>query len=293
MLIMLVGLPRHGKTSWLQYKIEDLYYNRGPELYQLSCKEIDELNAGRLDEDKLKKPEKNVPPIYATRDMGSRFRIGRDKWFEPFIVNPYHLSTTNKGVPTQFFLPYAQIFIPEAQKYFSSKQHQNLDAGVYKFFETHGHNHYDIYLDSQVGGFVDARIRAIVEKVIEVQYQTHIYDSMGDIIHTTWHCREFDSIQAYDEYFRTHAPDTYKEVTFEYDGNIRNNYNGFGCKDELAPPAGQQYSMLKPLSAAEIQKLPKEVAIYYSMSEPEYYRKKTPEPNPEGKSNVRRVSRAN
>lgn len=287
MIILVVGRPKHGKTGWLQMKIEDTYYNHGRELHKLSCQEIDKENAGRTVP--FKYPPKNMPPIYAPLDMGSRFRIKRDEWYSPFIVNPFHLSPTNKGVDTQYFLPYAQIFIPEAQKFFSSKQHQNLDPGIYGFFEKHGHKHYDIYLDSQVGGFVDSRIRSIVERVIEIQYQTHIYDGLGGILKTTWHCREFDCIQDYDEYFKNPAAKTYKETTYEYFGDIRKHYNAYGCKEELTPPEGQQYSMLLPLTPEEIKKLPPEIAQYYSTIEPEYFRKKPPEKTNEGAKNAKRI----
>ena len=277
MIIFIVGLPGHGKTSWLQWKIEDTYHTRRHELWRLCCKELDKQNSER--EVPFDYPDKDSPPIYAPIDMGSRFRVKRYEYFEPFIINPYLLSASNKGIPTQHFLPYAQIFIPEAQKYFSSKQHQNLNAGVHRFFETHRHNHYDIYLDSQVGGFVDARIRKLVDKVIEVHHQTHIYDGMGGIVHTTWHCREFECLQDYDEYFNNHGVMNYTETTYEYDGDIRKNYNGHGSQGELIPPEGQQYSMLKPLSREEIRALPKEQAIFYSIVEPEGYRGKITQKN--------------
>lgn len=288
MITMLVGRPKFGKTGWLQMKVEDLYFNHRHELWKQCCGEIVKENNGR--EIQFECPEKDTPPIYAPLDMGSRFRVKRDEYYEPFIVNPYHLSPTNKGVAPQYFLPYAQIFIPEAQKYFSSKQHQNLDPGVYSFFEKHGHKHYDIWLDSQVGGFVDARIRQLVGKVIEIIKMTFIYDGMGGVIKTIWECREFDCIQDYDEYFK--SPGTvknYKETTYEHEGDIRKHYNAFGCKDELTPPDGQQYSMLKPVSASELSKMPKEIAQFYSIHEPEYYRKKLTEKTEEGTKNAKRI----
>lgn len=288
MITLIVGRPKHGKTGWLQMKIEDLYFKRRRELYKSCCAEIDKDNDDR--EIPFKYPDKDIPPIYAPLDMGSKFRVKREEYYEPFIVNPFHLSPTNKGVAPQYFLPYAQIFIPEAQKYFSSKQHQNLDPGVYAFFEKHGHKHYDIWLDSQVGGFVDARIRALVGKVIEILSMTFIYDVMGVVTKTVWQCREFDCIQDYDEYFKNPASKTYKETTYEHEGDIRKHYNAFGCKQELTPPEGKQYSMLKPLSAAELSKLPKDVAQFYSIYEPEYYRKKLTEKQAEGEAkNAKRI----
>lgn len=285
MIILLVGLPRHGKTSWLQRKIEEIYNEHRHELWRASCRVIDRQNVGR--EIKLEYPQKDMPPIYATRDMGSKFRVKRDEYYEPYVLNVYHISPTNSDVPPQYFLPYGQLFIPEAQKYFNSRQHQTLDAGVYRFFETHGHNHLDIYMDCHVGGFIDVRIRALVEKVIEVTHQTNIYDGLGGITHTTWHCREFDCLQDYDEYFRNHDVQKYKETTYEYEGDIRKHYNGHGCQEELMPPEGQQYSMLKPLSNTEIRELTPEKAIYYSVTEPEGYRgKKTTQNANKGNKNV-------
>lgn len=289
MILLLVGLPRHGKTSWLQRLIEEIYYNRGSELHRLSCKEIDKLNIDR--EIKLDYPDKDMPPIYAPIDMGVKFRVKRDKYFEPYVLNPYLLSQTNPEIPPQSFLPYGQLIIPEAQKYFNSRQHQSLDSGVYRLFETHGHNKLDIYMDCHVGGFIDVRIRSLVGKVIEVNCQKHIYDGLGGIIHTTWYCREFECLQDYDEYFRNHDIKKYNETTYEYDGNIFNHYNSYGCQNELIPPEGQQFSMLKPLSSAEIRKLPPEKAIYYSITEPAGYRNKSKQKLSKENQDVKRVSK--
>lgn len=289
MITLVVGLPGHGKTSWLQQKLEETYYMQRHELHKSCCKELDKQNEGR--EIQLEYPGKDTPPIYATRDMASKFRVKRDEYYEPYIINPYLLSPTNKEIPTQYFLPYARIFIPEAQKYFGSNQFQSLEPGIYRFFEAHRHNHYEIYIDSQVGGFVASRIRNIVDRVIEVRHQTHIYDGLGGIIHTTWHCREFDCLQDYDEYFSNHDVKKYKETTYEYDGDIRKHYNGHGCQDELVPPEGQQYSMLKPLSNAEIKTLPPEKAIYYSITEPAGYRgKKSTQKTSKENKDVKRAS---
>lgn len=272
MIIFIVGLPRRGKTSWLQRKIEEIYNERRHELWRLCCKELDRQNEGR--EIQLEYPGRYVPPIYAPIDMGVRFRVKRNEYYEPFVLNPYQLSPTNTDVPAQYFLPYGQLFIPEAQKYFNSRQHQTLDSGVYRLFETHGHNNLDIYMDCHVGGFIDLRIRSLVDRVIEVVNQTHLYDGLGGIIKTVWHCKEFDCIQDYDEYFRNHDVKKYRETTYEYEGDIREHYNGHGCRGELTPPEGQQYSMLKPLSATEIKALPEDKAIYYSTAEPEGFRRK-------------------
>ena len=125
---------------------------------------------------------------------------------------------------------------------------------------------------------------------IEILSMTFIYDGMGVVTKTVWQCREFDCIQDYDEYFKNPASKTYKETTYEHEGDIRKHYNAFGCKQELTPPEGKQYSMLKPLSAAELSKLPKDVAQFYSIHEPEYYRKKLPEKQAEGEAkNAKRI----
>ena len=72
-------------------------------------------------------------------------------------------------------------------------------------------------MDCHVGGFIDLRIRSLVDRVIEVVNQTHLYDGLGGIIKTVWHCKEFDCIQDYDEYFRNHDVKKYRETTYEYE----------------------------------------------------------------------------
>ena len=47
MITLIVGRPKHGKTGWLQMKIEELYFNRRRELYKSCCAEIDKDNDER------------------------------------------------------------------------------------------------------------------------------------------------------------------------------------------------------------------------------------------------------
>ncbi len=77
------------------------------------------------------------------------------------IINPYKLGFKNKLVDTHFNLPYEVIGITEAQKYLNSRMSQYYPDWQSRWYEQHGHNHLDIFLDTQRPSLIDVNVREL------------------------------------------------------------------------------------------------------------------------------------
>lgn len=270
---LVLALPGAGKTSLLALLLQLAYIEHGRELQYKSCKLICELNR----ECAIAPYELPLqPPIYT--DITSfkvKFKVGYNKWFEPYGLNPYYLGVNDERRDTQFVFPYSQIFIPEIQKYADSRKGQTFPKSLSRVFEIRRHFHLDIYMDGHKGNFVDLKIRAMCDRVIDLLKQEHEYDELGRIVKTTWYCREFKSYEAYEAYNSGGEVESV-ETTYIHEGNIFDYYDSFGCQDEFLPPRnkGAQFSNLKALPSQKIGRLPKEIAKYYSYSEPKEFRGK-------------------
>lgn len=265
---LILGIPGAGKTSLMSCMLKSIYKTQGRRLLQKCNDVITRLNKNR------KTPFKfpTQPPIYTdVTTYKVKFKVGYDKWFEPYIINPYYLGVGKKKKDVQFLLPYGQIFIPEMQKYTDSRQGQTFPKKLKRLFEIRRHFNLDIYMDGHRGHFIDLKVRAMCDRIIEIQSQEHETDVLGRITRTVWNVREFNGYKAYEEYTDHNGTD-YTEKTYAYDGNIFKTYDSFGCEDEFVPPEGEQFSTLKPLKPEEIAKLPKEVAKFYDAEEPKGYR---------------------
>ena len=267
-IILVLSEPGTGKTSLLMAILKHLYFTRGKIRLKKCRQMLEELNKNR----KIPFELPTEPPFYTSRDCPARFKVGYEKWYEPYMLNPYYIGV-NSYADAQFILPYGVAVIPELQKYTNSRRGQSLQERFYREFEIYRHWHLLFLVDGHKGSFIDLRVRALTKHVIEIQKQVHERDGMGRILKTTWYCREFYSMKDYDDYI-LHNAATYRETKYENDGNIFECYDSFSCKDEFIPPEGKSFSMLKPLSQSEIKKLPPETAKYYSFEEPAAFRGK-------------------
>lgn len=260
-----------GKTSLLNCILKKTYWEQGYELLQNSRNFITEkLNANR----KVPFELPDEPPIYT--DMTSfkvKFCTGYEQYYEPYGINPFYMGLGRGKDKTQYVLPYGQIFIPEIQKYGDSRNGTTFPRALSRLFEIRRHFHLSFYMDGHRGNFIDLKIRAMCNCVIDLERQEHERDGMGRIIKTRWYCREFKNIDAYDAYYAGKDAD-YKETVYENTGNVFEDYDSFGCKNEFVPPDGVQFSTLKPKSAEEIKNLPPEIAQFYDPNEPKWFRKK-------------------
>ena len=65
-------------------------------------------------------------------------------------INPYRLGFDNEFVKTHFNYPYEAIGITEAQKYLNSRMSMYFPEWQSRWYEQHGHNNLDIYLEENM-----------------------------------------------------------------------------------------------------------------------------------------------
>ncbi|MDE6597250.1 MAG: hypothetical protein K2K60_01250 [Clostridia bacterium] len=272
MITIITGKPGVGKTALNTYFCWLTYQNEREQLLKRACDKIEFLNESR--EKPLQAP--TAPPIFTNYEV--KFLVGYQKYYEPYYVNPYYLGLANEKLKTQFIPPFSRLFISEAQRYYNSRKSSTLPDWVSRWYEMHRHYGVEVYMDVQRGKLIDLNIRELCKKFIEVQSMELDTSGGSWIQKTRWHCREFSNMQDYDEYINGEG-NNYTETTYEYDGDIFENYNSTSCFNEFVPAEGADFHYL-PYRRADEQN-DEATAAFYNTIEPELYRKPdkaTPKP---------------
>lgn len=144
-------------------------------------------------------------------------------------INPYRLGFTNPYVPVHFNLPYEAIFISEAQKYLNSRMSVYFPDWQSRWYEQHGHNNLDIWLDTQRPMLIDVNIRELA-RFIEIVNLDIKYDRLGQPCRLQWTIRVIPNSQMFDRYMSSGKKDKdcYTEEV------VTANYNVFRCYDSRA-----------------------------------------------------------
>ena len=237
MITILFGAPGTGKTSLLTHFLKDAYIAHGRALLSYTKARISALNETRTDP--LAAPES--PPIFA--NYRTSFKVGYEKTFEPYFVNPYYMGLPNDRMPVQHLPPGAKVFITEAQRYYNSRKSSTLPDHVSRLFEMHRHYGLDFYLDTQRANLIDLNIKEICKRFLEVRAMQHEQDETGRILRSVFCCFEFDCWRAVEQYMETGA-ETYKKVRIMNEGNIFRSFDSYSCADEFLPREGQAFDCL-------------------------------------------------
>ena len=107
-------------------------------------------------------------------------------------INPYRLGYANEFVETHFNLPYECICITEAQKYLNSRMSVYFPDWQSRWYEQHGHNDLDIWLDTQRPMLIDINVREL-SQFIEIMDLKFKYDGFGRVRSLTWTIRRIDN----------------------------------------------------------------------------------------------------
>ena len=149
-------------------------------------------------------------------------------------INPYRLGFKNKFVETHFNLPYEVICITEAQKYLNSRMSMYFPEWQSRWYEQHGHNNLDIYLDTQRPMLIDVNIRELAE-FIEIIELKKYYDEFGKICKLKWKIRKIANSSLFDKYMASGKQDkscyTEEEVVADY--NVFECYSSQSCKPKF------------------------------------------------------------
>ena len=149
-------------------------------------------------------------------------------------INPFRLGFANQFVKTHFNFPYECILIQEAQKYFNSRMSMYYPDWQSRWFEQHGHNNLDIFMDTQRPNLIDLNIREL-SQFIEIVKMDVNFDKFGKFLNITWKIRFIENAGLFDKYMSSGKKDEscFKEFNVVSDVNVFNFYNSQSCKPKF------------------------------------------------------------
>ena len=224
MITIIFAPPRTGKTCFMTHCLNMIAFDR--ERNRCMVKEIVQKNNNGFN---LTIPKHCVSSNYAIkfRKFGYSPRLSR-------VINPYRLGFSNKYVKTHFNLPFEAIGITEAQKYLNSRMSMYFPEWQSRWYEQHGHNNLDIFLDTQRPMLIDVNIRELAQ-FIEIVKLRIFYDDYGRVCKLVWKIRKIENSQVFDRYMASGKKDKscYTEETVIADYNVFALYDSQCCKPKF------------------------------------------------------------
>ena len=103
-----------------------------------------------------------------------------------------------------------------------------------RWYEQHGHNNYDIFIDVQRPKLIDINIRELA-CFIEIIKKTNITDENGRIKQIKWLVRKFAGSAELEQYFNSGKRDTscFDEEIITANYNVHACYNSQMCKPKF------------------------------------------------------------
>ena len=149
-------------------------------------------------------------------------------------INPFRLGFKNKFVKTHFNLPHEVILIQEAQKYLNSRMSAYFPDWQSRWYEQHGHDDIDIFMDTQRPMLIDVNIREL-SSFIEVISLKKYKDEYGKIYKLIWKIRRIENSGLFDKYMASGKKDKscYTEDTIVANYNVFNLYDSQNCKPKF------------------------------------------------------------
>ena len=224
MITIIFAPPRTGKTCFMTHLLNESAFNK--ERNNKMAKEIIRKNSKGFN---LSIPKHCVSSNYSIgfRKFGYRLRPSR-------VINPFRLGFDNPFVKTHFNLPYEVIGITEAQKYLNSRMSMYFPEWQSRWYEQHGHNNLDIYLDTQRPMLIDVNIRELAQ-FIEIVNLRLSYDDYGRVNALKWKIRKIENSQLFDKYMASGKKDKtcYTEEVVIADYNVFALYDSQSCKPKF------------------------------------------------------------
>lgn len=149
-------------------------------------------------------------------------------------INPYRLGFENSFVKTHFNLPYEAIGITEGQKYLNSRMSLYFPDWQSRWYEQHGHDDIDIFIDTQRPFLIDVNIRELSTFIEIVKLTIHKSQS-GKVNGLTWLVRHIDNSSLFDCYMASGKKDRdcFTEEIIQADYNVFDCYDSQSCKPKF------------------------------------------------------------
>lgn len=189
----------------------------------------DEINKKNANGFKLSLPKHCVSSNYdiCFRKYGYSPRFNRR-------INPYRLGFDNPFVKTHFNFPYEVIGITEAQKYLNSRMSMYFPEWQSRWYEQHGHDSLDIFLDTQRPMLIDVNIRELASFIEIIKLKIY-YDEYGKVKKLKWTIRNIENSSLFDRYMASGKKDKscYKEEIVVANYNVFKLYSSQSCKPKF------------------------------------------------------------
>lgn len=226
MITIIFAPPRTGKTCFMTHCLRQIMFNRERN-YIMQQEIYNKINSGF-------KHIKTIPVHCVSSNYAMKGKKFRYSTRYSRVINPYRLGFKNKFVKTHYNLPYECIGITEAQKYLNSRMSMYFPEWQSRWYEQHGHNNIDIFLDTQRPMLIDVNIRELSQFVEIVKLDVK-EDNNGKIIAMTWKIRRIDNSSLFDRYMASGKKDTtcYTEESVTADYNVFECYDSQSCKPKF------------------------------------------------------------
>ena len=149
-------------------------------------------------------------------------------------INPFRLGFANKYVKTHFNIPFEAIGITEGQKYLNSRMSMYFPDWQSRWYEQHGHDDIDIFIDTQRPMLIDVNIRelACFIEVVSLKVEN---DDYGRVCKLTWKVRKIENSSLFDKYMASGKKDDscYTEEEIVADYNVFACYDSQSCKPKF------------------------------------------------------------
>lgn len=149
-------------------------------------------------------------------------------------INPFRLGFKNEFVKTHFNIPYEVIGITEAQKYLNSRMSMYFPEWQSRWYEQHGHNNLDIFLDTQRPMLIDVNIRELAQFIEIIKLKIY-YDDFGKVNKLKWTIRRIDNSSLFERYMSSGKKDKscYSEEVITARYNVFALYSSQNCKPKF------------------------------------------------------------
>ena len=226
MITIIFAPPRTGKTCYMTHVGHEMAFNR--ERNRSMAREIIRKQNNGFDS------LRTIPTHCVSSNYDMTFKKFRYSPRYSRRINPYRLGFANKFVETHFNLPFEVICITEAQKYLNSRMSMYFPDWQSRWYEQHGHNDIDVYLDTQRPMLIDVNIRELAQFVEIVKLDIR-YNDFGKPSSLTWQTRHIENSSLFDKYMASGKQDkscyTPKIVTANY--NVFDCYDSQSCKPKF------------------------------------------------------------
>ena len=226
MITIIFAPPRTGKTCFMTHIAHEQAFNT--ERNRAMMKEIVTKQLSGF------ASIKTIPTHCVSANYDMKFKKFRYSMRYNRRINPYRLGFANPFVKTHFNLPYEVICITEAQKYLNSRLSMYFPDWQSRWYEQHGHNDLDIYLDTQRPMLIDVNIRELAQ-FIEIVKLDLGYNEYGQVNQLKWKIRKIKNSSLFDRYIASGKKDSscYTEETVIADYNVFACYDSQSCKPKF------------------------------------------------------------